>query len=536
MIDILRQPDFVTLCDENSPFRFEEASEYKDRATDLIFKKEKDSLKIYIKKQDSPVRFIKLRWNGDASSTEKILSDEWERSGSGCLLEWSCIAPYKKLPWYFEGVTTDKIPFCYGVKTMPNAFCFWQLDTHGITLFIDVCSGADGVIVNEDLFLCEATYLVGKKGESAFSLNAKFTAILCPSPRLPKTPVFGVNNWYWAYGKISHESVMEETDYLMKMTKGCKNKPFMIIDDGWQKDRNTDGDIYYIGGEWQPNEALFPDMKHTVDEIHKKGAYAGVWFRPLLVQEGFKEEMILGERSDGFVLDPTHPDCLKYVADSIKRIRSWGFDLIKHDFSTVDVTNIAPLCSSTKYICSDDRHFYDRHKTTAMALKDLYSTIQTAAGGAMVIGCNVVGHLSAGIHEIQRVGDDTSGRSYEWTRRHGINSMMRLPQNNHFYNVDPDCAAFTEKVSHSLNLDFLEICALTGMTTLASVIPNSLTEEELKRINEIYKSADKNDGKYYFKDFETNSNPEVITDGKNEKRYDWYGEYHGVRSIIDWSR
>ena len=113
---------------------------------------------------------------------------------------------------------------------------------------------------------------------------------------------------------------------------------------------------------------------------------------------------------------------------------------------------------------------YTHLQTTAQVVKTLYRTIQAAAGNALVIGCNTFNHLAAGIHAIQRSGDDTSGRSWEWTRRFGCNALMRLPQNNAFFRVDPDCAAFTEKVPADMNLLFLEACALSGSVTLARCV------------------------------------------------------------------
>src|ERR1035441_9526485 len=59
-------------------------------------------------------------------------------------------------------------------------------------------------------------------------------------------------------------------------------------------------------------------------------------------------------------------------------------------------------------------HFQNRGKTTAEIILDLYRTIRQSAGDAVLIGCNTIGHLAAGLVEAQRIGDDTSGR--EWSR------------------------------------------------------------------------------------------------------------------------
>ena len=113
---------------------------------------------------------------------------------------------------------------------------------------------------------------------------------------------------------------------------------------------------------------------------------------------------------------------------------------------------------------------------------------------------------------------------------------MRLPLNDTFYRADPDCAAFTERVDASLNLDYLEMCAYTGMTTLASVTPGILTDAEMKRINEIYKVADRDEYRLGIKNFDKTANPNVFVseDGSVEKVYDGESAYDGARVVFDW--
>lgn len=48
--------------------------------------------------------------------------------------------------------------------------------------------------------------------------------------------------------------------------------------------------------------------------------------------------------------------------------------------------------------------FYDTSKTTAEITLDLYRTIAEASGSSLLIGCNTVSHLAAGLFEIQRTG------------------------------------------------------------------------------------------------------------------------------------
>ena len=423
---------------------------------------------------------------------------------------------------------------CYGVKTGANAFVYFQADPHGITLFLNLTCGNTGTDLKEPLVACEVVELIGEEGEDPYRVACRFAPMMCENPRLPKEPVFGVNNWYWAYGDISRESVRVETDYLLEMTGDTHHRPYMILDDGWQLNRSLVSSAY-IGGPWQPN-ARFGSMSDTAAEIHEKGAKAGIWFRPLLTLGDIPRESVLCAESGGLILDPSHPYTLERIETDAAQIRTWGFDLIKHDFSFIDITGITPTYKNGAKMCLDSRNMYDKSRTTAMLMKDVYLAVARGAGDAEVIGCNVCGHLSAGIHSILRIGGDTSGRSFEWTVRNGVNSVMRLPLHLNLYMADPDCAAFTEQVDADLNLDFLEMCALTGMTTLASVTPGILSKQAMERIRQIYAIADRNEDRYGILNFEKNALPEqfVSSDGKTVRSYDWSQAYDGARSLISW--
>ena len=531
---VLRKPDISYGATEASPFRFEEkATATNDVKYDYIVGEK--SAKVVVYPSGSPVKYLKLRFNADMYGIESVYGDHWERCCDGSMFEWKSVMPHRALPWFCYVRAGDSIA-CYGVKTGADSFAFWQVDTHGITLFMNLCNGNGGTDLKEPILACEIVEYFGSEGEDAYKVAKRFSTMLCDAPVLPKTPIFGVNNWYWAYGKISAESICRETDYLMQMCTGTKNRPYMIIDDGWQLNR-TYGKGAYIGGPWTHNDR-FVSMIDTADHIHSKGAKAGIWFRPLLTLGDIPEEAKLTVASGGIVLDPTHPYTLERVLKDATTIRSWGYDLIKHDFTTIDITGVSPLCPEwhTADMFSRDRKFYDNTVTNATLIKRLYATIQKGAGEADVIGCNAVGHLCAGIHSTYRVGNDTSGNHFELSRRHGINSMMRLPLNDALYRADPDCAAFTNRVDADLNLDFLEMCALTGVTTLASVTPGILTEKQMARINEIYLMADEDSRRYGIVDYTKNACPErfVSEDGKHTVAYDWSSAYDGARVKIAW--
>jgi alpha-galactosidase len=169
-------------------------------------------------------------------------------------------------------------------------------------------------------------------------------------------------------------------------------------------------------------------------------------------------------------------------------------------------------------------------------MRELYRLIEDAAGGATVLGCSTYGHLAAGIHAIQRVGADTSGRNFEVTRACGVGTFVRLPQNGTFFAHDPDCAAITAKVSHGRNLDFLEAAALSGAVTIASVTPRTLTTEEMGRIRGIFKTASQGGLGAIPADWLGHQEPAVFeTEDGRRFSFDWYSDYRGVRQFYSWA-
>jgi len=106
--------------------------------------------------------------------------------------------------------------------------------------------------------------------------------------------------------------------------------------------------------------------------------------------------------------------------------------------------------------------------------------------------------------------------------------------NESFFLIDPDCAAFTARVSPEANLDFLEMCAITGVTTLASVTPGILTAEQMERIRRIYRIADRGEKRLGIVNFEKTATPETFSDGEETRTFDWGRIYDGSRSQFSW--
>lgn len=356
--------------------------------------------------------------------------DHWER-GYGDL-EWRGYTPERTMPWYFYALC-GKVFAGFGVKVRPDAFCCFKTDKGGITLHINVRSGGVGCILNGKEITCCELVCAEYENKELFSAECDFTALLADGAIFPAKPVYGFNNWYYAYGESSAEEILENTAHVARLTKGLKNRPFMVIDDCWQLHR-IDGDGY-IGGSWRCGNAKFPDMKRLAEDMAAYDVIPGIWCRPTQNKgEDIPEEWYL-DKSE-YTLDISVPEVLAYIAEDIDTICAWGYKLIKYDYSTCDLTRKWGSAMHDR-VSEDHIHFRDRSCTTAMLIKKLYKTVFEAVNGrALILGCNTVGHLGVGYMQMNRTGDDTSGRAWQRTRQMGINTLaFRMAQHNTFYST-----------------------------------------------------------------------------------------------------
>jgi alpha-galactosidase len=201
-----------------------------------------------------------------------------------------------------------------------------------------------------------------------------------------------------------------------------------------------------------------------------------VWVRPLQAPNDAPDAWRLPrDRADRSVLDPSVPEVLHKVAEDVARVRGWGYELIKHDYTTFDVFGRWGFQMGPGMTRDGWTFAAGSARTTAEVIDDLYRTIRDAAGDATIIGCNTVSHLSAGRFELCRVGDDTSGTEWSRTRRMGVNTLaFRAPQHGAFYAADADCVGVTNAIPWEYNRQWLDLLARSGTPTFVSLAPDAL--------------------------------------------------------------
>ena len=481
--DLTRVPDSISITTETGTQELKggASNRWRDGDIEVITRTHRNSLVVELSAPTEAVKYVQLHWNASLPANWKYLGDAWERAYGD--LEWKPLTAGRVMPWYFL-VSNGGLTHGYGVKTGPAALCYWTADATGITLRADVRCGGLGVeLGRRKLEVCSVICREGKPNETPFAADRAFCAEMCANPRLPKEPVYGFNDWYCTYGNDDADKFLKNAAYMVSLAPTNGARPFAVVDDGWEivAEHATQSNM------WKEMNLQFSttlDMAQFAEKIRALGARPGLWYRPLIASTDCPESWRLSR--DTHYLDPTIPAVRDYIAQNIRRFNGWGYELIKHDFSTDDLFGRWGFEMGDQ-MTGDGWAFADRSLTSAEVVRNLYLTIREAAGNKTLIeGCNTIGHLSAGIFEMQRIGDDTSGRDWARTRKMGVNALaFRAPQQGTFFAVDADCAGqiTADAVPWAKNSQWLDLLSHSGtvvFTSFPSDIFNPEQEQSLR--------------------------------------------------------
>ena len=491
MIDILRKPDDIVIyCDGEN--------------TDAVVKTEIAGRKMIVtlSATESKPKMVCMRWNEKITAPTRVMGDRWERSYGD--MSWNSLNGEIFMPWYFFASNGNTTVGC-GVMVRPSSYVCFQCDANGVTAWFDVRCGGVGVELGGRELLAGVIVCEKYEGMSEFEAAKKFCAVMCEDPILPREPVYGSNNWYYAYGKSSYEEITEDARVIASLSKGNDNPPFMVIDDGWQ--------INPVEGPWLPNDR-YKDMTKIASEFKDIGVRPGVWFRPLhdsSFEETHPECCIYHKTDVRGRLDPSHPLVKEYIKNTIETIKGWGYELIKHDYSTFDMFGQYGKDLNGTITNFKRWSFYDKTKTSAEITLDFYKLIREAAGDMYIIGCNTVSHLCAGLVEINRIGNDTSGVSWNTTRANGVNTLaFRMCQNDTFYKIDADCVGLLEKnIDWKLNRQWLELLAKSGSPLFVSMQPSQITDDIARDLKTAFAIASKQTDIAVPLDWTYNNSPQI---------------------------
>ncbi len=455
-----------------------------------------NSIAIAIQAPGIKLSSVTLHWKTPVKKTSHILNDHWERTYGD--VSWHAPTTTETLPWYFlesNGKNTNG----FGVKTGTASFCAWQISNEKLNLIIDTRSGGNGVELGDrKLKAAEIVTIKNNLGETTFQTAKRFMKMMCATARMPKQPVYGINDWYFSYGNNSEKLIIEHTEMMVPMADGLSNRPFSVIDAGWFQNPPTMPNDCCWGDNMDTPDNQFADMGKLAAKINSIGMRPGIWTRPLCGSykdaKSLMLPMIKGREENKPVLDPTIPENLERVKNYFKLYNQWGYEMVKFDFTSFDIFGkwgFEMLKDGTLTV--DNWSMYDKSKTNAEIVLQLYKTIREAAGKTYVIGCNTFSHLSAGLFELNRIGDDTSGNEWERTKKMGVNTLaFRSMHHNTFYAADGDCVGLTPKVPWEKNKQWMELVAKSGTPLFISAQPEATGAEQKKVIAACFKLASQN--------------------------------------------
>ncbi len=497
--DALRAPDYVEA--EGAGPLSRSGNRWTARGLEITLDASGAGLPVVISPTALELTRLHLRWYVTSPGNPLVLGDAWERSYGD--LAWRSIVPERVMPWYFL-ISDSGHTHGYGVMTGASALCFWQFDGQGISLWLDLRNGGSGVQLHKRPL--HAATVVSESGDDSIALATSLCRKMCPHPRLPDAPLYGTNDWYYCYGKNSAVQTLRDADLVAGLASPGNARPFAVIDMGWAEGSRT-----------------FPSMPGLANQIKQRRVRPGLWIRPLEAPAGTAQDLLLPRRTRELAYDPTIPEALALVTKKVSDPVGWGYELIKHDFSTYDLLgqwgkDMGPNPTLPGW------HLNDRSRTNAEIIRDLYTALRSAAGErTLLLGCNTIGHLGAGIFEAQRTGDDTSGRIWERTRRMGVNTLaFRLPQHNTFFAIDPDCVGITPKISWELNRQWLDVIARSGAALFISPDPTATGAEQKAAIKQAFAIAAAGDAAARPANWFRDSTPERWQ-ANQPLVYDWNG-------------
>jgi alpha-galactosidase len=230
------------------------------------------------------------------------------------------------------------------------------------------------------------------------------------------------------------------------------------------------------------------------EKIRRAGMRPGIWTRPLCAAAKDNQTLLLPaikgrENTKQPVLDPSIPENLERIVQYFEQYRQWGYDLVKFDYTSFDILGRWGI-EMAEGMTEPNWSMHDDSKTNAEIIRHLYQTIRKAAGDMYIIGCNTFSHLSAGLFELNRIGDDTSGKEWARTRKMGVNTLaFRAAQHGTFYAVDADCVGLTTQVPWEKNKKWMQLLAASGTPLFISAQPEAVGPEQKAFIKTCFQVA-----------------------------------------------
>lgn len=368
-MSIVRPPDCCYIYYDGKTELY--ISEEKAKKIVVSFKPTSDEkgIEVLIDAENTYLRLLRLRWNFTASE-ELSMQNGFESirvfsEGGGGFISSSFhgIEPDTVMPFYFyvtngsdlafrHGKLIKKKTYAFGVKTAPSAYPFWQLDSFGVTLWLDFRSGGN------DLYICgrrlHAAVILNESYENISTFNAAklFSKEMCRTNLPVYGLIYGIEHTLYGDENTAVRNAKENILALQQMTSSLVFEPHMILKN--------------------PSNVLsIEKLKTLASYIKSHKAVPGYIYCP-----NSKSNIKYVGRYDGYsVPDISNPNVYNTIYNDLKKIIYAGFRFIGIDFNSFDLFGTSQGLFSAITPNADYRLDNDK-KTSAEITKDFLRGIK----------------------------------------------------------------------------------------------------------------------------------------------------------------
>ena len=446
-VDVLRRPDVVGLRSSagrktltRSGDRWEgsgvEVTAEPRRAGSLW------EVPVTVSAHATEVEHVCLRWRGAMSEQFRYLGDHWERSYGD--LEWR--AGVSERPALVLRRLRPRCRARLWREDRAAAFCFWQADPAGISLWLDLRNGGSRYAPRRSPRWKPPSVRATPAARPARRAFQTARA-LCRDALREAAPRRRARLWRQQLVLRLRPQLLGRADILRDSgvmaeaaPSGAANRPFMVIDDGLDPITNA-------AGPGSHGNAGFPDMAGLAAEMEARAsAPASGCARcspPPRSRPDCATAPRAGARDRRSI--PASPRCSSTVAPGHRAAwPRWGYELIKHDYSTLRSAGPLGLPDGRRAHRSRLALRRPHAAPPPRSCWHLYRAIREAAGdGAAASAATPSATWRAGLFEAaahrRRHQRPRLGPHAQDGRQHPRRSALR--QHNAFFAADADCVA-----------------------------------------------------------------------------------------------
>ena len=277
-----------------------------------------------------------------------------------------------------------------------------------------------------------------------------------------------------------------------------------------------------LGPNGTQGNVRFPDMRALAADMQRLSVKPGLWFRPLTTRASVPENCLLKRPREQSGRSTPRSKARPNRSEATRAAVRLGIPTPQTRFSTYDLLGRWGFQMAAE-LTDANWHFADRTRTNAEIFRALYALLREAAGATPLLGCNTVGHSATGLFEVQRTGDDTSGRDWSRTRKMGVNTLaFRAAQQGALFDVDADCVGLTKAIPWSLNRQWLDLLSRSGTPLFVSAAPDAVGPEQRSALSRSFRPRRHAPTRLRAARLARNKRARPLALGKLDRRYDWF--------------